>query len=466
MVFTSHIFVFYFLPAVLAVYYLLPAKRNFFLLCASYVFYGWWNPWFVLLMLFATAVNYACGHVIAHAEAGAPRRRAALLTSVVVSLSLLSFFKYFVFVQENLNQLLAWGGAGAIPVLQITLPVGISFYIFQSMSYAIDVYRRESPPVRSFFDFACFVSLFPQLIAGPIVRYNTIADQLVGRQHTLDKFSSGVALFILGFTKKILLANVVGEAADAVFNAGSPTPLDAWFGITAYAFQIYFDFSAYSDMAIGLGRMLGFEFPRNFDAPYRSESITEFWRRWHISLSSFLRDNLYLPLGGNRKGATRTYVNLAIVMLLGGLWHGASWVFVLWGAYHGLLLAFERWMGKRTLYAMLPRPIRIGCTFVLILFSWVLFRSPTLNDALHFYGAMFGATATGAGSMLLGAEIYTRGHFLAMGLCAVLACGRMQAFDWAERITWPKVLMLIILFGLALAAMSAQAFNPFLYFQF
>lgn len=332
MVFTSHIFIFYFLPAVLLGYYLLAvvgrhgstAWRNRFLLAASYVFYGWWNPWFVFLMLFATAVNYACGHIIATTPDDPRRRRAALVASVVVSLSTLGFFKYFMFVETNLNHVLGILGAGALPVLEITLPVGISFYIFQSMTYSIDLYRGQSPPARSFFDFACFVSLFPQLIAGPIVRYNTIAGQLVQRTHALDKFASGVALFILGFAKKILLANMVGSIADSVFNAQTPYVLDAWFGITAYAFQIYFDFSAYSDMAIGLGRMLGFEFPRNFNAPYLSASITEFWRRWHISLSTFLRDYLYVPLGGNRKGPRRTYLNLAIVMLLGGLWHGAN----------------------------------------------------------------------------------------------------------------------------------------------
>ena len=466
MVFTSHIFVFYFLPVVMLLYYLLPGKRNFFLLCASYVFYGWWNPWFVVLMLFATAVNFACGHVIAHTPVGERRRFVALVTSVVVSLSTLGFFKYFVFVQDNLNQLLEWGGANALPVLQITLPVGISFYIFQSLSYSIDVYRGDAPPVRSFFDFACFVSLFPQLIAGPIVRYNTIADQLVDRTHTLEKFSSGVALFILGFAKKILLANVVGESADAVFAAESPCAIDAWFGVTAYAFQIYFDFSGYSDMAIGLGRMVGFEFPRNFNAPYHADSITDFWRRWHISLSTFLRDNLYFPLGGNRKTPGRTYVNLTIVMLLGGLWHGANWVFVIWGAYHGTLLALERWMGKKSFYANSPRAVRVGLTFVLVLFSWVLFRSPTLNDALHYFGAMFGGNGTNGGSILLAAEIYTRGQFLAMGLCALLAYRSVQAFDWVDKITWPKVFILILLFGLSLAMMSVQAFNPFLYFQF
>ena len=466
MVFTSHRFVFYFLPLVLLLYYSAAGRRNVFLLAASYVFYGWWNPWFVLLMLFATAANYACGHVIAQSAAGTWQRRWALAAAAVVSLSTLGFFKYFVFVQNNINSLLGAFGGPTFAVIQITLPVGISFYIFQSLSYSIDVYRGKSPPVRSFFDFACFVSLFPQLIAGPIVRYNTIADQLVERTHTLEKFSSGVALFILGFAKKILLANMAGQVADAVFEAEAPYAIDAWWGVTAYAFQIYFDFSAYSDMAIGLGRMLGFEFPRNFDAPYLSESITDFWRRWHISLSTFLRDYLYIPLGGNKKGVRRTYINLAIVMLLGGLWHGANWVFVFWGAYHGALLILERWRGKHSVYERLPRPLRIAITFVLVLFAWVLFRSPDMGAALRFFAAMLGVAGEHGGSVLLAGEIYTQGHFITMGLCALLAFQPLQAFDLAERITWPKAVFLIGLFCLALTTMFVQAFNPFLYFQF
>ena len=466
MVFTSHIFIFYFLPVAVLVYYVLPAKRNIFLLCASYVFYGWWNPWFVLLMLFATAVNYVCGGVIAASAVGSRRRSLALTASVVVSLGTLGFFKYFMFAEHNLNALLGVFGAGALPIVQITLPVGISFYIFQSLTYSIDVYRGQSSPVRSFFDFACFVSLFPQLIAGPIVRYNTVAQQLVERTHTFEKFSSGVALFMLGFAKKILLANTVGQVADTVFGAEAPGVLDAWFGMTAYAFQIYFDFSAYSDMAIGLGRMFGFEFPRNFDAPYRSESITEFWRRWHISLSTFLRDYLYIPLGGNRRGDGRTYINLAIVMLLGGLWHGANWTFVCWGAYHGTLLAFERWLGKRSLYARFPRFLRIGLTFVLVLFAWVLFRAPTLGEAMGYFGALLGMSGGGVAAPLVGAQIFTQGHLAMMGVCALLAWQPVQAFDVARRVTWPKAVGLVALFVVALMTMFVQAFNPFLYFQF
>ncbi|MFH1742346.1 MAG: MBOAT family O-acyltransferase [bacterium] len=466
MVFTSHIFIFYFLPIVLLGYYLLSGRRNLFLLVASYIFYGWWNPWFVLLMLFATAVNYICGGIIASHPVGNPRRFTALVASVAVSLSTLGFFKYFMFFQNNLNFLLELFGTDALSVLQITLPIGISFFIFQSISYTVDVYREQSPPVRSFFDFACFVALFPQLIAGPIVRYNTIADQLVERTHSLEKFSSGVALFILGFAKKLFLANIVGQAADAVFGAEAPGTLDAWFGVTAYAFQIYFDFSAYSDMAIGLGRMFGFEFPRNFNAPYLADSITDFWRRWHISLSTFLRDYLYIPLGGNRKGERRTYINLALVMLLGGLWHGASWVFVIWGGYHGILLAFERWRGKESAYNALPRQLRIAITFVLVLFSWVLFRCPTLEGAVRFFSAMFGISSAQGGSILLSAEIYTQGYLIMMGICTLLAFQPLQAFDWVKRITWPRSVLLILLFCFSLMALFAQSFNPFLYFQF
>jgi alginate O-acetyltransferase complex protein AlgI len=328
------------------------------------------------------------------------------------------------------------------------------------------VYRGDAPPARSFFDFACFVALFPQLIAGPIVRYQTVAEQLVERSHTVERFSSGAALFMLGFAKKILLANLVGRAADAAFEAESLAMPDAWFGAAAYAFQIYFDFSAYSDMAIGLGRMIGFEFPRNFDSPYRSASITEFWRRWHLSLSTFLRDYLYIPLGGNRLGARRTYANLAIVMLLGGLGHGANWTFVAWGAFHGGLLAFERWRGKESVYGRLPGAVQIGLTFVLILCSWVLFRSATIGEALRYLAAMFGWSPATTASTLLAGELYTRGNFTIMAVCAVVAFQPVQAFHLAEEVTWPKVLAFAGVFIVAIAAMFTQAFNPFLYFQF
>jgi alginate O-acetyltransferase complex protein AlgI len=436
------------------------------LLLMSYVFYGWWNPWFILLMFFVSLANYVAGQRISRPGASPSQRRAWLIIAVATSLGTLGFFKYFMFFQANLNQALSWFGGEGLTLLHILLPVGISFYTFQAVSYSVDVYRGDAPPARSLMDFACYIALFPQLIAGPIIRYHTVATQLVNRAHTWERFASGAALFVLGFSKKVLLANPIGEVADAAFAAESLTALDAWFGVTAYAFQIYFDFSGYSDMAVGLGRMIGFEFIKNFDAPYRAESLTDFWRRWHISLSTFLRDYLYIPLGGNRKGTRRTYVNLTIVMLLGGLWHGANWTFVAWGTYHGLLLAFERWLGKRSLYHRWPRPLRIGLTFVLVLFSWVLFRSENLGDAVRYFGLMFGAGPENVSTFLVAAQLYTQGNLILMALAAWLTINPLQAHEWSEHITWPKALAVGPAFAVALMAMFAQAFNPFLYFQF
>jgi alginate O-acetyltransferase complex protein AlgI len=480
MVFTTYLFVFYFLPLVLAFYYAVNGlgqaagasdRRssivlNTLLVVASYAFYGWWNPRFIFLMLLITVVNYVCGRII-----GLPgiNRRLSLgvaTTAIVVSLGTLGFFKYFVFFESNLNQVLAWFGAGAVPVLGITLPIGISFYTFHALSYTIDVHRGTAPPVRSFIDFACYIALFPQLVAGPIIRYNTVADQLVRRSHTWERFASGIILFILGFAKKILLANPIGRIADAAFDAQWLSTPDAWFGAVAYAFQIYFDFSGYSDMAIGLGRMFGFEFMKNFDSPYKAESITEFWRRWHISLSTFLRDYLYIPLGGNRKGARRTYVNLILVMLLGGLWHGANWTFVAWGAFHGILLARERVLGKRSALERWPRPVRVAATFVLVLFSWVLFRAASLHEALRYMAVMIGQGGTGPGMPLLAALLYTQGTLLIMVIGAVVVAWPTQAHDWSREVTLPKAILVHPLFCAALLAMFAQSFNPFLYFQF
>ena len=467
MVFTTHIFLFYFLPFVLLVYYLLPSGwRNLFLTIVSYVFYGWWKPWFVLLMLYSTVQDYICGKIIAKPGASQKLRRGALATAMVGNLALLGFFKYYMFTTENINRLLDLFGTGALPVLLITLPIGISFYTFQTMSYTIDVYRGDARPARSLTDFSCFVSLFPQLVAGPIVRYSTIADQLVTRDHNWEKFASGTALLILGFAKKILLANPMGTVADAVFAAESPAALDAWFGVTAYAFQIYFDFSGYSDMAVGLGRLLGFEFLKNFASPYRAESITDFWRRWHISLSTFLRDYLYVPLGGNRKGPRRTYINLMIVMLLGGLWHGANWTFVVWGLYHGVLLALERMLGKKTVWTGLPAWSRMMLTFVLVLFSWVLFRSPSLDHAFQYLGAMLAVSPAGSASVLLAAQIYTPNSLTMMALCALLSFHPLEAHDWVDSLSWPRAVVLVPVFVVAVISMFTQAFNPFLYFQF
>ena len=483
MVFSSHLFLFYFLPAALLLYYATPWRkgRNLVLTVASYIFYGWANPYFVLLMLASTLIDYFAALVIAHdgrlrfrqpAEPlpPGPRSRAqriALILSICGNLGLLGFFKYFNFAVDNWNALagvlgseLAWE-----ETLRVTLPLGISFYTFQSMSYTIDVYRGETPAVSSLLDFACFVSMFQQLVAGPIVRFSEIADQMRSRTHTMEKFARGTALFCLGMGKKVLLANPCGAVADATFAAGSLSPLDAWFGVAAYAFQIYFDFSGYSDMAVGLGLMMGFMFAKNFDSPYRADSITDFWRRWHISLSTWLRDYLYIPLGGSRLGVHRTYINLLIVMLLGGLWHGASWNFLLWGGYHGALLAAERATGG-SLVRWLPRPLRMAVTFVLVLLSWVLFRARDLPHALEYYGALFGALPLQEGAALLAGVLYRPYYLLCFVLAGLVVWTAPQAWHWTRTLTWPRALAVAGTFLAAVIAMETQGYNPFIYFIF
>ncbi|HWM92481.1 MAG TPA: MBOAT family O-acyltransferase [Thermoanaerobaculia bacterium] len=473
MVFSSHLFVFWFLPLVLLFYYGLPRRaRHLMLTLMSYVFYGWANPAFVYLMLVSTLIDYITGlDIVRHGptEPGGPRtrrQRIALIVSVCANLGLLGFFKYFNFAVESYNELAALLGftsAAWEQTLRVVLPLGISFYTFQSMSYTIDVYRGEARPVSNLVDFACYVSMFPQLVAGPIVRFSEVADQLRSRTHTLEKFARGVSMFSLGMAKKVLVANPCGAVADAAFAADSPAALDAWFGVVAYAFQIYFDFSGYSDMAVGLGLMLGFMFAKNFDSPYRAESITDFWRRWHISLSTWLRDYLYLPLGGNRLGVRRTYVNLLLVMLLGGLWHGAAWNFVLWGAFHGALLAAERaGLG----YGRLPRPLKVTATFVLVTLGWVLFRARDLPHAVEYYRSLFGLEGPGPGAPLLGGILYQPYSLLCFALAAGIVWTMPQAWDWTRRLTWVRAAVCCGLLLLALIAMETQGYNPFIYFIF
>ncbi|MDP7250049.1 MAG: MBOAT family protein [Planctomycetota bacterium] len=485
MVFSSHLFIFYYLPLALAAYYLLPRwGKHLGLTLFSYLFYGWANPYFVFLMFGSTLVDYVCGLVIVGqlgANAGKPierlekggqrtgRQKTAAFISILSNLSLLGFFKYFNFGLENYNWLMQGLGMHSAvwdTVFRVTLPLGISFYTFQSMSYTIDVYRGDAKAMKNFIDFACYVSMFPQLVAGPIIRFSEIADQLVSRTCTLEKFARGVSFFCLGMAKKVILANPCGKVADTVFDAGSAHVLDAWYAVVAYAFQIYFDFSGYSDMAIGLGLMLGFVFPKNFDSPYISKSITEFWRRWHISLSSWLRDYLYIPLGGNRKGDKRTYVNLATVMVLGGLWHGASWNFVIWGMIHGGWLGLERVMGKESFYRSLPGPVKVVITFLIVLISWVFFRASDLPSAVAYLKAMLGLAEVQAGAVLLGGIIYKPYYLIVMALSAVIVWRMPQTWDWTRQLTWPKVIACIASFWLACILLVSQAYNPFIYFIF
>jgi alginate O-acetyltransferase complex protein AlgI len=475
MVFSSYLFLFYFLPLALALYYASPRRAQHLMLTSlSYVFYGWANPLFVPVLLASTTVDYAAGRVLGRdgVTPAAPRRRAAraaVAASVCSNLALLGFFKYFNFGAESLDALADAIGLPALGLgaaFKVTLPLGISFYTFQSMSYTIDVYRGRAAAIRNFIDFACYVSMFPQLVAGPIIRFSEIADQLDSRTHTTTKFARGVAFFCVGLAKKVLLANPCGKIADLAFDAGSLGPLEAWYGVTAYAFQIYFDFSGYSDMAIGLGLMLGFVFPKNFDSPYRSQSITEFWHRWHISLSTWLRDYLYVPLGGNRKGPARTYVNLLIVMLLGGLWHGAAWNFVVWGGLHGALLGFERGRGKAPVYSRLPAPVRIGLTFAIVLVTWVFFRAPDLPGALRYLGDMLAIGEPQAGAGLLAGLVYQPyylGTFLTAGVIVWMA---PQTWDWTRVLTMPRALAVLLLLVLSVVALTTQTYNPFIYFIF
>jgi alginate O-acetyltransferase complex protein AlgI len=472
MVFSTHIFLFYFLPLFLLAYFSLPQRwRNGCITVGSGVFYGWWNPWFLLLLGGVTLGGYGCGWLISRPGATERQRGCGLALAVGLGVGALVVFKYLAFCQANLNHVLSWMGARPMMIAHLVLPMGISFYIFKALSYCFDMHREAAPPARSFSDFACYLAAFPQLEAGPIERYGRLAGQMTARAHTAEKFSAGVALFILGLAKKVMLANPAGAIATPAFHAQSLLALDAWVGALAYAFQLYFDFSGYSDMAVGLGRMLGFEFMKNFDAPYRAASITEFWRRWHISLSSWFRDYVFLPLELRFRDSLhpvrRVAANLMVTMLLVGLWHGASWTFVAWGAAHGALLAWEHWRGRKSAFDSLPRPIRAGLTFVLLLLSWVLFRAENFDVALCYFKAMFGLASPSACASLLGASLYTPYHLLILILSAGLVFQPLQAHEWASRPqTWPRVALLVLLFALSVLAMFSQTFSPFLYFQF
>lgn len=467
MVFSSYFFLFFFLPAALLCYYASPRKwKHFSLTVFSYLFYGWANPSFCLLMLFNTTVDYTNGRLM---EKYPARKKIFVTISVITGLAILGFFKYFNFGVENYNALMA---AMGVPEAQFTgffrivLPLGISFYTFQSMSYVIDVYRGDAKVVRNFIDYACYVSMFPQLVAGPIIRFQEVADQLQSRTHTLEKFTRGIAFFMLGMGKKILLANPCGKIADTTFGAGVLDAADAWYGAVAYAFQIYFDFSGYSDMAIGLGLMLGFVFAKNFDSPYKSLSITEFWRRWHISLSTWLKDYLYIPLGGNRCGNVRTYINLALVMLLGGLWHGASWNFLIWGAIHGGYLAFERAQGKESIYHRFPKLLQILITFFIVVLAWIFFRADTLPAAWEYLGSMFGWSENTQNGSVVRGLIYSPYYLINFLLAGLVIWGLPQSWDFTRRMNWWKLFWCIIVFLTALVALTTQSYNPFIYFIF
>ena len=485
MVFTTTIFLFLFLPLFLALYYLLPFRyRSAWILTASLLFYGWWRPDFMLLMVAATLWSHILCRRIAETRVSDPSAaRRALAFGIFLNIGTLGYFKYFNFGVESLNALIRGLGGSGLSAWEVILPIGISFYVFQATSYLIDVHRGTAAPARNYLDVAAYITLFPQLVAGPIVRYGEIARQLSARSHSFAAFSEGAQRFMIGFARKVLIADTVARIADAAFALPEPTAGDAWLGVAAYALQIFYDFSGYSDMAIGLGRMIGFRFPENFDRPYTSRSITEFWRRWHMSLSRWLRDYLYIPLGGNRRGLRRTYVNLLTVMIIGGLWHGAAWTFVLWGAWHGLWLVAERLLrdaGPRRLSGLL-RPLGGNLyTLLIVLAGWVLFRAPNLEIAGEMALAMVGVhggVSPGMAWQLSGLALtaFAAGVIL---VYAAPALGRLrqprpslQAAPGAGRVgvVAGRGLLngaIFTLFLLSILKLVAESYSPFLYFQF
>ncbi|HHX73773.1 MAG TPA: MBOAT family protein [Firmicutes bacterium] len=466
MVFSSLIFLFAFLPAVLALYYLAPRRgRNLVLFLASLFFYAWGEPVYIVLMLFSTLADYTCGQLLARWGERKGRARLVLLVSLAVNLGLLGFFKYAGFAVQAVNSIL--GTSFAVP--QLPLPVGISFYTFQTMSYTIDVYRGQIPAQRDFVAFGTYVSLFPQLIAGPIVRYREVAEQLLGRRENVDGFGAGARRFILGLGKKVLLANNVGLLWEEVqlLPPSGVTVLAAWLGMLAFALQIYFDFSGYSDMAIGLGKMFGFTFPENFAAPYLSTSITDFWRRWHISLGTWFREYVYLPLGGSRAGRLRLVRNLLLVWALTGLWHGASWNFLLWGLYYGVLLTVEKLFLLRRL-RQAPQFVRHFYTLFFVLVGWVFFAITELPVAFAYLRAMLGGVPWADTQALYFLANYGVLLGAALVCCLPLARAAEAVQDLLGRRFYLPLAgaMYAVLLFVATAYLVDATFNPFLYFRF
>ena len=472
MVFSSLNFLFLFLPALLCCYFILPSRfrtaRNLVLLAFSLGFYAYAGVQFLPLMLLSIGINYVFGLLVS--SGSDRRRRTAMILAVVCDLALLGWFKYAMFTAEVLDRL-----GLAVPIPEVVLPIGISFFTFQGMSYVLDVYRGDAPVERDPLWVALYISLFPQLVAGPIVRYNTVAHEIRHRQETLDQAAEGSVRFLLGLAKKVLLANPMGLIADAAFGmpAGQLSPAMAWLGMLAYSLQIYFDFSGYSDMAIGLGRVFGFHFLENFNYPYISASITEFWRRWHISLGTWFRDYVYIPLGGNRCDRPRQLRNILVVWALTGFWHGAEWTFLFWGLYYGLLLMGEKYLWGGLLDRS-PALLRHVYALLLIFGGWVFFRAESLSGALTYFRAMLGL----AGPGIRGQATYFLLEYRWELLAAILAALPVKL--WAERLLearkekraaralslWGPRLLALALGFWSFVRLVSSTFDPFIYFRF
>ncbi len=461
MVFSGLPFLFFYLMTVVLIYRLTPLKlRNLFLLLASLAFYGWGEPVYIFIMILSILVDYTHGMLVERWRADDQKARRAVASSVFFNLAILIFFKYWDFIAVNVNTLTGI----ALPVLGLPLPIGISFYTFQTMSYTIDVYRKDAPVQKNIITFGAFVTLFPQLIAGPIIQYRDVARQLTERDQGREKFASGITRFTVGLAKKVLLANAIGVLWDKSLAAESLTAAGAWLGLAAYAFQIYFDFSGYSDMAIGLGRMFGFEFLENFNYPYISRSVVEFWKRWHISLTSWFRQYVYFPLGGNRVPRWKWVRNILIVWLLTGIWHGAGWNFLLWGLYYAVFMLAERlflgkWLEK------LPRAVQHIYAMAVVLVGWALFAVEDMGRLRQYLGAMFGGSPLVNGGFFYDLRSYL--PLLVILTAASTPLGRRCWEKLGERtrnlLTPPLVLAALVL---CTAALVDASYNPFLYFRF
>ena len=467
MLFSSQVFLYFFLPITLIVYYLSPKKfRNFILLIASLIFYAWGEPVYILIMLFSTVFDYINGLLIDKFQKKNQHKYAkiVLIVSVVGNLGIIGFFKYSDFLISNINSLFNLN----ISLLAIALPIGISFYTFQTMSYTIDVYKQNVKAQKNFISFATYVTLFPQLIAGPIVKYRDVSESLENRKENITDFSEGIKCFIIGLFKKVMIANNVGFIWESIHSLPySEISLSlAWIGAICYSLQIYYDFSGYSDMAIGLGKMFGFHFLENFNYPYIAKSITDFWRRWHISLSSWFKEYVYIPLGGSRKTIARTVINLLIVWFLTGLWHGASWNFVVWGLYFGVLLIIEKFVLKKVLDKM-PSFIRHLYTLFFVIISWVIFACPTLEDGLNYISIMFNFN----NEIISTESIYLISTHFVLFIIAIIGCTPIFK-KIKEKLKNNKIFMIIeiiiclVLFFISLSFLVGSTYNPFLYFRF
>lgn len=467
MVFSSLEFLFVFLPVTLLVYFCVPHKvRNLVLLLFSLFFYGWGEPVYIFLMIFTILIDYLGGWFVGKWRDEKPRAaKAALVASILINLGMLGFFKYYDFFVSNLARIPCFS---SLQPLGLTLPIGISFYTFQSLSYVIDVYRRETDAQKNILAFGTYVTLFPQLIAGPIVRYRDVDDQLINRTESVALFASGVRTFLCGLAKKVLLANAAGQIFDSLKAGEGISAFGAWFGLLFYLFQIYFDFSGYSDMAIGLGKMFGFRFLENFDYPYIATSITDFWRRWHISLSTWFLEYVYIPLGGNRRGTLKTWRNLLIVWLCTGFWHGASWNYILWGLYYFVLLAIEKLFLYRAL-EKIPRFFRHAYTLLFVYFGWLLFTFEDSAAGIAYLCKMFGANGT---MLWQGSDLWLLLSNLVF-LCILVIASTPYPKHLFWRL-WEKsgaaravaALGGAALLILCVAYLVNSSYNPFLYFRF